>query len=840
MESPSEESSELPTQQDNTQDSNGDVRNKKTKVKFTVTPVADSYHDALDELPCDETTILQFENELKGQMADTSDTLTHNSITALLSSKFRDIQKRLKQYGIEAPKFRKRLVSKWESLNYDICENVLYIKNRDQYRSKIHHEFGGRGVKRWVTFGWLSKWMIMLGIGLLTALLAAAIHGIVEEVAHIKFKYLSDYFDQCAKDDCLYLPVFMWMGMNLVITCLASLLVTFLNQKAAGSGIPLIKAYLNGVKIPGLLSFKCFIAKSVGVVLSILGGLFCGKEGPMAHSGGIIAAGLGKGRIRLCKGKGISLYDGFRNDHEIRDFVAGGAAAGVSAAFGAPVGGTLFSLEEAASFWNQDLTWRVFFGAMISTFFTNFLLGAFHGHATELSSPGLVRFNVFDNDLKFDLIEIPVFVVMAVVGGVLGASFVVLNYKLTVFRQRFLRNNWLKVIEAGVVAMVSALLAFILMVVVDDCTATKPFGNNTVTARMHCKPGEHHGLSNLFLNTPEGCLKSLLHDPYESHSPASLAVFTVVLYFLSVWTYGLSVSSGVFIPSLATGAAWGRLVGMGVVDMLPGLTHLSGDFGKYALIGAASQIGGNLRTTISLTVIIVECTGDISFGLPIIIVLMISKWVGDFITTGLYDMNIEVLGIPIIPFEAPPLVDDIRASEVMTSPLIGFRPKEKVGQIIDILKTENMCGFPITETPEDEPGRIKLKGLILREQLIVILKKKIFAPEGLPQPKNITIADFRNFYPLYLKIKDIAISEEERDYMIDLRPFYNPTPHTIEKTFSLPKVFNVFRGLGLRHLIVTDDKLTPLGMITRKDLAKFRAGTKRGLVKIEHLKIEDN
>lgn len=48
------------------------------------------------------------------------------------------------------------------------------------------------------------------------------------------------------------------------------------------------------------------------------------------------------------------------------------------------LGGLLFSLEEGASFWNQALTWRIFFGSMISMFTLHSVISAYHGHPGKL------------------------------------------------------------------------------------------------------------------------------------------------------------------------------------------------------------------------------------------------------------------------------------------------------------------------------------------------------------------------------------------------------------------------------------------------------------------------
>ncbi len=77
------------------------------------------------------------------------------------------------------------------------------------------------------------------------------------------------------------------------------------------------------------------------------------------------------------------------------------------------------------------------------------------------------------------------------------------------------------------------------------------------------------------------------------------------------------------------------------------------DVGTYSLLGAAAMLGGTTRMTISLTVILVEITNDIYYLLPIMLTVLLSKWVGDRFNSALYDAHVGLKSIPYLATKSP-------------------------------------------------------------------------------------------------------------------------------------------------------------------------------------------
>ncbi|XP_036407381.1 H(+)/Cl(-) exchange transporter 7-like [Megalops cyprinoides] len=723
----------------------------------------------------------------------------------------------------EIPHNEKLLSLKYESLDYDNSENQLFL---EEEKRMSYMGFRCLEINRWVVCGL---------IGFLTGLIACFIDIVVENLAGVKYQLVKQNIEKFTEVGGLSISLILWALLNSVFVMVGSVIVAFFEPIAAGSGIPQIKCYLNGVKIPRVVRLKTLVVKVCGVICSVVGGLAVGKEGPMIHSGAVVAAGVSQGRSTSLK-RDFKIFEYFRRDTEKRDFVSAGAAAGVSAAFGAPVGGVLFSLEEGASFWNQMLTWRIFFASMMSTFTLNFFLSIYHKKPGDLSNPGLINFGRFESDsVAYNLYEIPIFIAMGALGGVLGALFNVLNYWLTIFRIRYIHRPCLQVMEAMLVAAVTATVSFAMIYFSNDCQPLVQDQAEEYPLQLFCADGEYNSMASAFFNTPERSVRSLFHNTPGSYNPLTLGMFTLSYFFLACWTYGLTVSAGVFIPSLLIGAAWGRLFGI-LLATITSSGSIWADPGKYALIGAAAQLGGIVRMTLSLTVIMVEATGNVTYGLPIMLVLMTAKIVGDYFVEGLYDIHIKLQSVPFLHWEAPATSHSLTAREVMSSPVTSFNRIEKVGTIVDVLSntSTNHNGFPVVNEYIDntEPG--KLCGLILRSQLIVLLKHKVFVERARSclNQRKLQLKDFRDAYPRFPPIQSIHVSQDERECMMDLTEFMNPTPYTVPQETSLPRVFKLFRALGLRHLVVVDNENRAVGLVTRKDLARYHLG-KHGLEELQ-------
>jgi chloride channel 7 len=697
-----------------------------------------------------------------------------------------------------------------QSLDYDTVENVIW--EDDQMKLTRREQ-----AKRIIV-----KWVITLMIGIITGVFAFAMAVGIQYIIVGKLAAMSRMLALCG-NGCWWGPLVAFVGINLGAVLIASTLVTFVEPAAGGSGIPEIKCYLNGVKVPHVVRIQTLVIKVLGTVLSVGGGMALGKEGPMIHTGAIVAAGVSQGKATsLAWSWDGGALKSFRNDREKRDFVSAGAAAGVGAAFGAPIGGVMFSLEEGSSFWNQEVTLRTFFCSVIATFTLNFWIsGALGGQWGSFINPGL-HFGA-PGRLTWTVAHFPLFLGVACIGGVLGALFNAVNAKLTRWRTRW--SKWPRWAEALIISLFVSLLVFGVSAFQGNCVPQQASaGDSEATGvQLLCAPGHVNDMATLFMAPQDEVIRYLFNTD-EFVSRVTLFVFFVVYLCCMIICYGSSVPGALFVPSLLAGSAWGRLIGSLLAQALPGLRI---DPGAFALIGAASLLGGITRMTLALTVILIESTANTSYGLPLMMSLLTAKWVGDLFNHGALEITIEAKRIPLLGWDAPFTFRKFRARHVMQPHPVCLPAMVSVSRVIDTLSSNTHNGFPVLN------ARGQFVGLVLRSQIISLLKARAFQVGDQVGVSNryrhLPLDTFLADYPRYPSIEDVLknLKIDDPDLFINLEPYLNPSPFVMRDESSLSRVFRLFRTMGLRHLVIVNIHNEVVGIITRKDLIHLNSGSVR-------------
>ncbi|EJU02325.1 clc channel [Dacryopinax primogenitus] len=562
---------------------------------------------------------------------------------------------------------------------------------------------------------------------------------------------------------------------------------------ASGSGIPEIKTILSGFVIHGYLGGRVLFTKSLGLALSVGSGLSLGKEGPFVH-------------IACCVGNIISRF--FQkyetNEGRRREILSAASAAGVAVAFGAPIGGVLFSLEEVSYYFPPKVMWRSFFCAMIAAVTLKFL--------DPFGTGKLVLFKVtYDKDWHY--LELPVFALLGVFGGVYGAYFSKLNYRWS----KHIRNKtWLKTHPAAEVLLVTLLTA------------------GTCFLNRYTRMGGPELVYNLFAecSSEKGHEGLCVREREEVNAVLSaIGVTLLVKGALTIITFGIKVPAGIFIPTLGVGACFGRIVGLALQTLqaqrpdLPvfGFCKQGEDCiipGVYAMVGAAATLSGVTRTTVSLAVIMFELTDSLTYTLPVSLAVLVAKTIADRIEPkGIYDLVIDLNNLPYLDAKRQYIWGALMVTDVTNRKVDVIRTvqdntvKSLRDKLISAVNAGNGdSGFPILAHAEDGEKMIGYIGANELEHALSIVAEN---PDASCHFHHTTSHDLLN-----LSISSLYNTPLPQD-LYDLSIYMDQAPLTVAAHAPLELVQQLFVKLGAKYVVVVNDDGTYQGVIDRKTWLQF-------------------
>ncbi len=353
-------------------------------------------------------------------------------------------------------------------------------------------------------------------------------------------------------------------GMVAAAMCVLSVwLVRTFAPEAGGSGVQEVEGAMEGlreVRWRRVLPVKFF-----GGLLSLSSGLVVGREGPTIHMGAAVSQGFSEW-LRL-------------PSREARGLLAAGAAAGLTAAFSAPLASILFVIEETRRQFPYSL--KTYTGVMLAAVTSAVVTEALAGRRPFMALA------VPDTPLLW----LPAFVVLGIMLGVLG---VVFNRALIWSMDASLAIG--RRLSFYIVPAVVGFAVGVLLIVRPEAT----MGGDNLAVRM---VGENLPLT-------------------------VMAIVVVTRFVMTMASYSTGVPGGIFAPILALATAVGLLYGILLSALLP---LPAGTEAAFAVAAMGGLFAASVRAPLVGIVLVAELTGAYTILVPTMITCVFANFIADWL-----------------------------------------------------------------------------------------------------------------------------------------------------------------------------------------------------------------
>ena len=414
-------------------------------------------------------------------------------------------------------------------------------------------------------------------------LFLAVIIGLFSGLSVVLFQVAIDWTRLLAFGSALTPP---WTRV-LVVPTIGGLVVAYLVirffPRVRGSGVNQTKAAV--YIFDGYIPFNTVIGKFITCALAIGTGQSLGPEDPSLQMGAGIASALGR-RLRLSREK-------------VRLIAPVGAAAGLAAAFNAPISAVVFVIEEVIGNWTAGVLGAIVLAAVSSVVVLRWFLGdqpLFRVPPYHLTHPA----------------ELLAYSALGVMGGVSSLAFV----KLIAYARPRLKAlpRWTQYVQPAVAGLLIGIMGI----------------------RFPQVMGAGYGY-----------IDRAMHDRFTWQILALLAVFKILSTSLS---FVSGTPGGMFAPTLFIGAMLGGAVGGVEHHFFPWLT---GGVGAYALVGMGTLFAGFLRVPLTSVFMVLEVSGNYSIILPVMISNTIAYLISrQYQQTSLFDLLSRQDGMDLPSMEA--------------------------------------------------------------------------------------------------------------------------------------------------------------------------------------------